>query len=545
LIDRNHTKTGAGEQDIAWVFSLRRKMLAGLLGFLAVSIAVAMVLIALLVRKSLIDDSAVKTQELGDTIQATLRTLMLERVPHTIQDTIDQLGKNNDSLVKAFILDKNGRIVYSTNRAEIGSVLNRFTERSCRGCHRNSAAPPSERTLIVRGDGGDVQRNVKVIFNEKACHGCHAPTDRINGKLIIDRSLKRTEKLISSIELIIFGSGGTCLIFAVPFLRRKIDKYVAEILGKNREVELLVSIAQRLSTTLDIKELRYVVASVVSDTFDADEVDIIHPRDDRAYRVYTWDRGKRELSRGMVVNPSELNSAITEWLEGGLVRNTTSADGKRVYLPIIRGTGSLALIAIRKRERTIDPERLKFIEPVCSHMAIAFENAHLYSLVISDELTGLYSLRHFRFCLEREISAFERDGKAFTLLLIDADDFKRINDAHGHIIGDTVLMETARRIAASTRDNDLTFRYGGEEFAVLLPSTDAEGARPVAERIRGAIEAHVFETEGLRLRLTISIGVSSCPKTAANSKDLLLAVDKALYRAKAAGKNRIVVAGED
>jgi diguanylate cyclase (GGDEF)-like protein len=538
-------KTNTEINSLAWIYTLKRKMLVGLLGFLTISIAVAMVLIAVLVRHSLYDDSASKSQELGDTIQANLRTLMLKRDPDAIQDTIDRIGINKDSIVSAFILDKAGRIVYSSNRAEIGAVLNRFTEESCHGCHRNIGAAPSEHTLIIRTNGMDVQRNVKVIFNEPACRKCHAPSDRINGKLIIDRSLKRTEQLISSIELIIFGSGGACLLFAVPFLRRKIGSYINEILNKNREVELLVSIARRLSNTIDVKELRNVVAGVVGDTFDADEVDIVHPRDKSTYRVYTWDRTAQELSRRVVEESSELHSTIRAWIAGALIEKTMSADGKQGYLPVNKGTVGLALIGIRRKDGPFDPERLKFIDPVCSHMAMAFENAYLYSIAISDELTHLYSLRHFRFCIEREVLSFERDGQTFTLLLIDADNFKKINDAHGHIVGDTVLQETARCIAASTRDNDLAFRYGGEEFAVLLPATDMDGSRPVAERIRAAVEAHVVETEGLRLHLTISIGISSCPKTADSSKELLMAADKALYKAKETGKNRIVISGGD
>ena len=537
-------KNAAGTNDLAWIYSLKKKMLVGLLGFLTVSIAAAMILIALLVRDSLIDDSADKAQELGDTVRANLRTLMLKRDPGAIQDTMDNLGKKKDSIVRAFILDKTGRVVYSSDRTEIGRVLNRFTEHSCHGCHMNIGTAPSEHTLIIRNDGIKIQRNVMVIFNEKACHGCHEPVDRINGKLIIDRSLKRTERLISSIELIIFSSGGVCLVLAVPFLRRKIDAYVDEILRKNREVELLVTIAKRLSSTIDLKELRDVVAGVISQTFDADEVEIIHPRDGKKYRVYVWDRDANEIARRIVDKPSALYSAIHDWLAGTLREKTTSADGKQVYLPIIKGDRDLALVGVRRRNRAFDPERLKFVDPVCSHMAIAFDNAHLYSIAISDELTHLYSLRHFRYCIEREVMNFERNGDAFTLLLIDADDFKKINDAHGHIIGDTVLMETAQCIAASVRDNDLTFRYGGEEFAVLLPSTDAEGGRPVAERIRAAVEAHVVEIEGLQVRLTVSIGISSCPKTATDSRGLLLAVDRALYRAKAAGKNKIVIESE-
>jgi len=538
---KNTTKTS----DLAWVYSLKKKMLVGLSGILTVSVAVAMLLIALLVRNSLIDDSAEKTQELGDTIQANLRTLMLKRDPDVIQDTMDQIGTKRESIVRAFILDKTGRIIYSSDRAEIGKVLNRLTEQSCRGCHMNMDRAPSQRTLIVKSDGIKVQRTVKVIFNEQACHGCHAPSDRINGKLIIDRSLKRTEILISSIDLIIFGSGGACLVLAVPFLRRKIDAYVDEILSKNREVELLVTIAKRLSNTIDLKELRYVVASVVSDTFDADEVYIIHPRDEKKYRVYVWERGAQELSRRMVDRPSALYSTISDWLSGALREKTTSDDGKEVYLPIIKGKKGLALIGIRKKERAFDLERLKFIDPVCSHMAIAFENAHLYSIAISDELTHLYSLRHFRYCIEREMSHFEQYGAAFTLLLIDADDFKKINDEHGHMAGDDVLKDAAHCIASSIRDDDLAFRYGGEEFAVLLPATAATGGLPVAERIRDTIGRHDFKAGATSLRMTVSIGLASCPESAKSSRDLLMAADKALYRSKETGKNKIVISNGD
>ncbi len=530
-----------GTNNLAWIYSLKKKMLVGLMGFLAVSIVLAMIVIALFMRKSLIDDSADKTQELGDAIQANLRALMLQRDPDVIQDTIDRIGRKKDSVVRAFILDKTGRVVYSSNKAQIGNVLNKVTEQSCHGCHKNIDAAPSEHTLLVTSEGVKVQRNVKVILNEKACHGCHAPSERINGKLIIDRSLKGTERLISSIELIIFGSGGFCLVFAVFFLRRKIDAYVVEILNKNREVELLVAMAKRLSNAIDIKELRHVVAAVVSDTFDPDEAYIVQPRDDKTYRVYTWDKKANGLKRRVVDKPSELDATINDWLVGRLSRKSISADGKQVSLPIIRGNTGFALIGIRRKEQPFDPERLKFIEPLCSHMAIAFENAHLYSLAISDELTSLYSLRHFRFCIEREVSNRERNGQPFTLLLIDADDFKKVNDTHGHMVGDAVLKAAALCIAASVRDNDLAFRYGGEEFAVLLPATDAEGGRPVAERIRTTIEQCAFEHGAPRMRMTVSIGMASCPKTASNSRDLLLAADKALYAAKRKGKNRIVI----
>lgn len=209
--------------------SLKRSLILGL-GLLTVSIAVAMLLIGLLVRNRLIEDSADKTQELADMIQTNIRTLMLKRDPSAIQDIMDQVGrKQGDSIIRAFILNKASKIVYSSDRKRIGEVLNRFAEPSCDGCHKKIDSAPSNHTLIIDVDGVKAQRNVKVIFNEKACHGCHAPSDRINGKLIIDRSLQRTDSLIVSVELIIFGSGGICLMIVVPFLRRKIDHLIAEL----------------------------------------------------------------------------------------------------------------------------------------------------------------------------------------------------------------------------------------------------------------------------------------------------------------------------
>jgi diguanylate cyclase (GGDEF)-like protein len=470
---------------------------------------------------------------------------MLKRDPNAIQDTLDDIGKNRDSIVQAFILNNSGRIAYSTEKKEIGKVLNRFAEQSCQGCHREIGKAPADITIIIEVNGVSIQRNVKVIFNEPACSGCHARTDRINGKLIIDRSLRRTAALISSLEVIIFGSGGLCLIIIVPFLIRQVNKFVTAILSKNREVELLVAIAKRLSRTIDVKELRGIAADVVSATFDADEVTIIHPKDSREYRLYRWERNKNELMRSKIDRDPHVQEKVLNWLDNRLVNNSVSPDGREVYMPIAKGTTGLALIALRKQDRAFDSERLKFIDPVKNYMAIAFENAQLYSMAITDELTRLYSVRHFHYSIEREFQTLVTTGGSITLLMIDIDNFKRVNDTYGHPVGDVVLRQSAQCLLRSIRDNDLAFRYGGEELVVLLPSTEAEGGASVAERIRGRIENYIFEEGSHQLRITVSIGLASYPQHAANPKDLLSAADTALYTAKKTGKNRVVVSGKD
>ena len=533
------------EIKVKWVYPLKKKILLGILGLLMLSIMAAMVFIVLMLRTSLFNDSKIKTQELAEAIKSSLRSLMLVRNPDMIQDTLVNIGKNKDSIVKAFILDKNGRVAYSSDKNEIGKVMDRHSEKSCQGCHQKLDAALSQNTIITMSNGIKVHRNVKVIYNEEACYGCHSNQDRINGKLIIDHSLKHTYSLITSIELIVFGSGIVCLIFLIPFLSRRIDKYIVEIISQNEELTLLYTMVERLSKTIDLEELKRIVADILADTLGADEVDIILPKDNKGYRVFTMLVGKDKIMRKKIDRNDPMLLLINNWLNGGIDRENISKDGKRVYMPIAKGDTRLALIGVRKIGGTFDPQRLRLIRAISGHIAIAFENARLYYIAITDELTHLYTQRHFRYCIAREFSYFEKYGEKITLLMLDIDDFKKINDTYGHTVGDSVLKGVAQCILSSIRDNDLAFRYGGEEFTVFLPSTDAGGGRIAAERTRKNIENSVFEKGTHNLRVTMSIGVSTCPDNAHTAKDLILTADKALYKAKETGKNKVIVSSEE
>ena len=169
-------------------------------------------------------------------------------------------------------------------------------------------------------------------------------------------------------------------------------------------------------------------------------------------------------------------------------------------------------------------------------------NKQLEELVVLDEKTGLANFREFQRRLREEWLRAERYGTQISLVMLDLDDFKRVNDALGHPAGDRVLLEFALLVAGGARATDLAARYGGEEFAVILPHTGGALATRVAERIRAAVEEFVFLLPGREHRQTVSAGVATGPSPAtATAQDLVRAADRALYRAKRLGKNRVVM----
>jgi diguanylate cyclase (GGDEF)-like protein len=176
---------------------------------------------------------------------------------------------------------------------------------------------------------------------------------------------------------------------------------------------------------------------------------------------------------------------------------------------------------------------------------VALENVRLHRAAseqaLTDELTGLPNRRRFVAALSAELSRAARSNGRVSVLICDLDDFKRINDEHGHVAGDVVLKRVADVIRSCLRDIDVPARLGGEEFAVVLPDATSDGARVVAERIRAQLARTVIPIDGGEVTVTASFGVASCPPCEA-SDALLADADKALYAAKRRGKNVTVIA---
>jgi len=180
------------------------------------------------------------------------------------------------------------------------------------------------------------------------------------------------------------------------------------------------------------------------------------------------------------------------------------------------------------RERELAQERTRMLE-------------ELQKMAVTDGLTALYNSRHFYHQLELEIDRSLRYRHPLSLLLIDIDRFKEYNDTYGHLEGDKVLVRFSQILKSCLRANDSAYRYGGEEFTVILPETGAEEARTVAQRIRATLEAEIFHPHsGTPVNKTISIGVTEyCPRESLEA--FVRRADQAMYRSKEAGRNRVSV----
>jgi diguanylate cyclase (GGDEF)-like protein len=182
----------------------------------------------------------------------------------------------------------------------------------------------------------------------------------------------------------------------------------------------------------------------------------------------------------------------------------------------------------------------KIVRAFCERME---EVATLKGLTFTDDLTGLYNQRYLEVILDRELSLAKRNDVRFSILFLDMDHFKAVNDTHGHLIGSRLLYEVGQEIKRTLRESDVCFRYGGDEFVIILAHTGLEDAMIVAERIRLQVEKKRFlAREGLDIRLTASIGVASVPDHATTKIQILKAADAALYGVKKAVRNKVIAA---
>ncbi|HSP82061.1 MAG TPA: diguanylate cyclase [Myxococcaceae bacterium] len=309
-----------------------------------------------------------------------------------------------------------------------------------------------------------------------------------------------------------------------------------------RHVSLLET-GQRISTTLDRQQLASITGAALQSWASASAV-LLFERDTAGQPRLLGTEGLSSPEQAALLSwlAPHLESRETQRLEG--------APGPWPYalsLPALEGEellGSAVLLF-----PTLPPERIAEATSFLTNcLALALRTlgrfAEVEDLAYLDDLTHLFNLRYLHRVMDREVKNAQHTQGVFSVLFMDLDSFKSINDTHGHLVGSQLLVEAAHILRGCVRDQDVVARYGGDEYVVLLRGTDSGGALRVAERIRHTLETHRFlAREGFALALTTSIGVASFPEHARDKASLLELADRALYQGKRT-RNTVCLATE-
>ena len=328
-------------------------------------------------------------------------------------------------------------------------------------------------------------------------------------------------------------------------MRGRLAEQVTELRSQRDEIERSVQrIGQAFASGLDRRALLEIVVDTALTACRAD------------YGIIALGgRSGDEVERGKPT--AELRDAVLA-AEERASREGESVesfeDGVAVLSSPVAGVAEPArrrgVMSVARAGEPFDANERDVFVYLLGQAAASIENISLHELVseqaVTDDLTGLSNKRRFRELLEKEAARAERFGHELSLLMLDIDDFKRVNDTHGHLQGDEVLRRIAEALDSESRGVDEPARYGGEEFAIALPETGLEGALEVGERIRSRIasqEVALLDGEG-SIKITASLGAATLSGGPDDIEGLIAAADAALYEAKAAGKDRVVPATE-
>lgn len=232
--------------------------------------------------------------------------------------------------------------------------------------------------------------------------------------------------------------------------------------------------------------------------------------------------------------------------QAGIRITTGEPRGRRARITLSLEKEPLGVLVVRT-PHALSASRRGTVEALAASLLHPLRNALMYRDAVNassrDPLTGVNNRSSFRRVLDREVDLSRRHGSPLSLIMLDVDRFKSINDKHGHVVGDLALRSIARCMVSCIRESDILFRYGGEEFCIALANTTLEGAAKLAERIRRQLEILVVRTSRARLHVTASFGVATLGDND-DAEQLVEKADDSLYRAKALGRNRIATYGE-
>lgn len=214
-----------------------------------------------------------------------------------------------------------------------------------------------------------------------------------------------------------------------------------------------------------------------------------------------------------------------------------------ISAPLMVKNRVIGVVSLTTRDEShlFDQDELELVVLMSAHISLALENNRLYEISVMDGLTNVYNRRYLEQRLSEEVAYSKRYSKPLTVVMLDIDFFKNLNDTYGHQAGDYVLVTVSGLLTEALREYDIVARYGGEEFAVILPTTPKQKGASIAERLRVSIAEHNFEFKGEEISTSISLGVACFPDNGDTPDSLIAAADKALYRSKESGRNQVSV----
>jgi diguanylate cyclase (GGDEF)-like protein len=321
------------------------------------------------------------------------------------------------------------------------------------------------------------------------------------------------------------------------------------------QLEVINAVARQTTALLDLDELLAVVCHQLLEWFRADHTTVVLLEND-VLRVRAYQgRLKPSFAMGSVITPGE--GLVARALASGrsiLENDVTSAQGyiagfaearSEICVPLIFGGERLGVLVLDSAEKdafdAADQQPLESVADIC---AAAIQNASNFhrvrELAYIDGLTGIHNRRFFEMRIMEELERATRFQGRISIIMTDIDHFKRLNDEFGHLLGDEVLRSVSAILKQQLRKMDMVCRYGGDEFAIVVPETTGGNATRVAEKLRRQIETHHFP--GVPRPVTISCGVADYPTHGVTRDEVMAAADRALYLAKQAGRNRVAPA---
>lgn len=508
---------------------------------------------------------------------------------------------------RILVLARDGRVKSTTDASLEGHRFSRETDPECAECH-GAGMKRFPSAVVRAGDGGRLLRVVGAIEKRPGCEGCHREPEAFRGMIAIDFDLSGIEAAARDRERLLAGIGVVAALsmagFIIALLRALVHRPIGDLarsaralgegnlhsriavrrddeLGRlagefnrmagrireqvdhiesgRREMELLYNLVVEVSRNMEVTQVRSAVLKVMGERLPYRQLLFCVAAGERGWSTQVRDvsgrdesfSGAGDLSRIVAGDDAAIEAALPG-IPAALVREACgerrvvlSRDGGSDHLVLpLEHRGRLAGIVVASHGAPAQVPDEALLRNLAVHIGLALDNALNFTQSITDGLTGLANKRHGLVRLEEALYLARRHGVPVSLMMVDVDYFKKVNDVHGHLAGDAVLKGVAARLRADSRIGDIVARYGGEEFMVILPHTPAAALEDLAERMRQAVQAQpVALPDGVTsITVTASVGAAQCEADTDTPASLIARADEALYAAKRAGRNRVVVA---